>query len=95
MNNDKRMNEQSERQAEGGEMMKRREVQASVKMNASFKQRDQIINGAVALIKEKGYHRRQRGKSLKPQASASARSMNISGQRRMFSILSAIGFMIR
>ena len=38
--------------------MKKREVQASVKDERLVqKRRDQIINGAVALIKEKGFHR--------------------------------------
>jgi len=38
--------------------MKKREVQASVKDERLIqKRRDQIINGAVALIKEKGFHR--------------------------------------
>ncbi|MBB6445545.1 TetR/AcrR family transcriptional regulator [Bacillus benzoevorans] len=37
---------------------RKREVQASVKDERLIqKRRDQIINGAVALIKEKGYHR--------------------------------------
>ena len=47
-----------ERQAGGGEMMKKREVHASVKDERLIqKRRDQMINGAVKLFIEKGFHR--------------------------------------